>query len=238
MTKQYKNAGIYILRNRNNGKCYVGKDSYLHIQRRVKQHLSLQAPKCKRIHAALLKYSADAFDVQLIPYPGISEKALKSVEIWHIAKENSYRNGYNCTKGGDGMSSEQATRMNLKRVAAGTNPFLYVKGDKNYSRTPEGRERIQQNNLKRLAAGTHNWSPDKHPCKGLTWETHPNATEFTRAAWRDMETIVNLYEGGLYHRQIAEKYNVNRKTIGNILKKAREIGCIAKPKQLTLFDER
>ena len=122
VTKLLEDAGIYVLRCRPTEKCYIGKDSNLGI--RAKQHLTLKCPKCRAIHAAIKKYGADAFDVELIPYPGISPEALGAVEKWKIAQLDSHRNGYNLTQGGDGVDPESAREENHKRIQDGTHNFL------------------------------------------------------------------------------------------------------------------
>ena len=80
--KLLKNAGIYVIRKRDNNKRYVGKDTRLGI--RARQHLRLKSPKCPAIHSAIKKHSADAFEVELIPYPNISPEALKARVIPNI----------------------------------------------------------------------------------------------------------------------------------------------------------
>ena len=137
-----KNPGIYILTNTVTGKQYVGKDSDL--PRRAKLHLSSKDPECPCIHNAIHKYSADAFDLEIIRYPGISYKALSAVEKWKITQLNTKSpNGYNLTTGGDGLDSETARKIaresNLQRITDGTHHFL---GENNPSH-------------KRIADGTH-----------------------------------------------------------------------------------
>ena len=150
--KLLKNAGIYVLRKRDNSKCYVGKDHRL--GDRVKQHLALNAPKCKAIHNAIKKHGAEAFDVELMHYPNISMEALKAVEKWKIRRLKSHytQGGYNLTWGGDGLDPETARENALKAFADGTHPFL----DSEFQRA---------NNLKRVANGTHHFLGGEIPRK-------------------------------------------------------------------------
>ena len=148
MTK-LENAGIYVLRCRPTGKYYVGKD--VNLGKRVKQHLVLKEPNCPAIHAAIKKHGADAFDVELIPYPGISSEALKAIEKWKIRQLDSYCNGYNRTEGGDGIGSETAREINLKRVEDGTHNFL----DEDFQR--ETRERNREAQRRYVEEGTHHF---------------------------------------------------------------------------------
>ncbi len=82
MTKLLKNAGIYVLRKCDNGKCYVGKD--FRLGKRARRHLTLNTPDCPAIHNAIKRHGADAFEVELIPYPNISHEALKARVIPNI----------------------------------------------------------------------------------------------------------------------------------------------------------
>ena len=161
--KLLKNAGIYILRNRDNGKCYVGKDSNL--GRRVKEHLALKSQSCKLIHRAIKAHGADTFDVELIHYPNISPETLNQVEKWKIRQLNAHysQGGYNITWGGDGVDSETARANALKRIEEGfSHQFL---GDKNPSpkRIADGTHHFLNSNFqreinrKRVANGTHNF---------------------------------------------------------------------------------
>lgn len=136
-----KNPGIYILTSPS-GKKYVGLDSNL--PKRINEHLSGKSPQCPVIHHAIKKYGREAFDVQIIAYPGISRDALRAVEVWYIAKHDSYNNGYNETKGGEGVDSETVSRLQRERVANGTHHFL----DSEFHR---------QNALKRVEDGTHHF---------------------------------------------------------------------------------
>lgn len=111
------NPGIYIIRNKVNGRGYVGKDYRL--PKRVNQHLYGKTKGCHAIHAAVQKYGVEAFDVELIPYPGISREALCQVEKWKIKQLGTHfsNGGYNLTWGGEGPVKYQPKhpRRRVKR---------------------------------------------------------------------------------------------------------------------------
>ena len=210
MTKLLKNAGIYILTNRVNGKCYVSKDKKL--GSRAEQHLSLKSPSCPAIHNAIKKYGRNAFDVQLIPYPNISDKALCEVERWKIRQFGSHRSegGLNLTGGGDGFDSKTARETNLKRVAEGTHPFLG--GD------------IQR---KRVAEGTHNFlDPQFHRKRAYTQKIR--AKNRRREFYRRVSVILtakSVCEERLYRKRIREGFF------------DKEIPDMSKSEQLDLFEK-
>ena len=197
MTK-LKNAGIYVLCNRDNGKCYVGKDSNL--GSRAKIHLALKDKSCPTIHNAIKKLGADAFDVELIRYPNISREALCEVEKWKIVQLKSHRSkgGYNLTHGGDGLDPDIASKTSRKRVAEGTHNFIggelqkkrvvdgthpFLNGEiqrkAQRKRVAEGthhlldREQARKNALKRIADGTHHFLKVDYNRTRLENGTHP-----------------------------------------------------------------
>lgn len=92
-------SGIYIIRHKKSKKCYVGKDSNL--GKRVENHFKGYSKDCKAIHNAIQKHGKEEFEYELIPYPGISQKALSEVERWQIQKNTSHvsQNGYNLNWG-------------------------------------------------------------------------------------------------------------------------------------------
>lgn len=94
---QPKSKGIYILTNTVNNKQYVGMDS--NMPRRFKQHIKGIA-RCPLLHDALSAFGLEKWTVQFIPYPFISDTALRAVEQWYIRKLNTkHPDGYNMREG-------------------------------------------------------------------------------------------------------------------------------------------
>ncbi|RKU10799.1 hypothetical protein C6503_19125 [Candidatus Poribacteria bacterium] len=178
-----KNPGIYILTSPS-GKKYVGKDSNL--PTRVRDHLSGNTPQCRHVHRAIQKYGREAFSVEIIRYPGISEDALNAVERWKIRQLQTLSpSGYNLTEGGEGViPSEEIRRKKSaivsKQIANGTHNFVgenhpakqHVKkgthhflGDKNpvHKQLADGKHHFLDSNFqrqvqkKRIDKGTHNF---------------------------------------------------------------------------------
>ena len=95
---QPKYKGIYILTNTVNNKQYVGMDS--NIPRRFKQHIKGIGGKCPLLHDALSTFGLDKWTVQFIPYPSISNTALRAVEQWYIGRlQTKHPDGYNMREG-------------------------------------------------------------------------------------------------------------------------------------------
>ena len=188
-----KNPGIYILTNTVDGMQYVGKDHNL--PSRVRDHLSGNAPNCRYIHRGIQKYGRDAFSVEIIQYPRISEDALNAVERWWIQRLKTLSpGGFNLTEGGEGGSPSEETRQKIsesisQRVDEGTHNFL---GESNPNHDGEVSRRIQKKRIeegthhfldsefqrsvskKRLQDGTHNFLGEKNPNhKRVQDGTHP-----------------------------------------------------------------
>lgn len=93
-------AYIYLITNTINDKVYVGKTEES-IEHRFKEHIrDSRKERCKNrpLYRAINKYGDENFKVELLEEtdtPEIRE------EYW-ISYYNSYHNGYNATRGGDG----------------------------------------------------------------------------------------------------------------------------------------
>ena len=93
-------AYIYLITNTINDKVYVGKTEES-IEHRFKEHIcDSRKERCKDrpLYRAINKYGVENFKIELIEEtdtPEIRE------EYW-ITYYNSYHNGYNATRGGDG----------------------------------------------------------------------------------------------------------------------------------------
>lgn len=99
--------GIYIIRNKINGKCYIGQSIYL--KKRLYKHITLSDSKYydSPLYRALKKYGIGNFEFDILETLDTSnfQEAKKQLDIWekeYIKKYNSYApNGYNQTLGGD-----------------------------------------------------------------------------------------------------------------------------------------
>ena len=95
-------AYIYKITNTQNGKIYVGKtlDS---VEKRFKEHCKdSRRQRCEKrpLYDAMNKYGIESFKVETIEQ--CSENIINERETYWIDKLDSFHNGYNATKGGDG----------------------------------------------------------------------------------------------------------------------------------------
>ena len=93
-----KVRGIYKVTNKINGKVYIGQS--VDIGRRWRQHMT--AKDDIYFHKAIQKYGVENFEWEVIEKCKKSE--LDERESYWIEYYDSFNNGYNCTKGGDGVS--------------------------------------------------------------------------------------------------------------------------------------
>ena len=93
-----KVRGIYKVTNKINGKVYIGQS--VDIGRRWRQHMT--AEDDIYFHKAIQKYGVENFEWEVIEQ--CKKKDLDAREAYWIEYYDSFNKGYNCTKGGDGVS--------------------------------------------------------------------------------------------------------------------------------------
>lgn len=95
---------IYKITNTSNQKIYIGK-TLSSIEKRWKEHCNdYNKQRCEKrpLYDAMQKYGLSIFTIEII-----EECSLENInerEIYWIEKLNSYKDGYNATMGGDGIS--------------------------------------------------------------------------------------------------------------------------------------
>ena len=93
---------IYCITNLINGKQYIGKTTYS-VTKRFQEHCrdcSKERFEKRPLYNAMCKYGVDNFYVEELLQ--CDDVELDTYEIAYINKLNTYSNGYNATKGGDG----------------------------------------------------------------------------------------------------------------------------------------
>ena len=108
-----EHAHIYIITNRVNGKQYVGRTIGRDPMARVNQHLDCDGGS-EYLMNSVKYHGRSSFDVELIPYPGVSNDALNSIEVWKITQLGTlHPNGYNLTQGGEGGVPSEIVRQKM-----------------------------------------------------------------------------------------------------------------------------
>ena len=97
--------GIYKITNNLNGKCYIGQS--INIETRWKQHIS-ESKNLRRhykIHIALNEFGIENFTFEVLEECPLDINILNEKERYWIKYYNSFEEGYNSTKGGQGEDS-------------------------------------------------------------------------------------------------------------------------------------
>ena len=99
--------GIYYIKNKINGKGYVGKS--LKLRQRLYEHYYQNTDKDKVLYKAFKKYGLNNFEFTILQYIEEETKDIKylnavlsDLEIYYIDKYNTFKYGYNLTLGGEG----------------------------------------------------------------------------------------------------------------------------------------
>ncbi len=94
--------GIYKIINNINNKCYIGQS--IDIYTRWKQHIyEVKHPRIhNKIYNAIRKYGLDNFSFEVVEECKLNHIELDNLERKWIEYYNSYDNGYNSTRGGQG----------------------------------------------------------------------------------------------------------------------------------------
>lgn len=208
---------IYCIRNTINGKVYIGYTS--NPEKRWEKHqynASYVKSKFCELHPlyrSIRKNGIDKFTFEVI-YQDPNEKRTKKVmEPFFIRKFNSRvgYNGYNRTKGGDcgpGVTSEQASVYNKRRVDDGTHYFFSEEAKKISSET------VKKTNTRTLADGTHPFVNPEYKKKNseIQQEKVRNGTHYLQSTERiEKMKALNEYKR---NRQILKDIRFLYKKLG------------------------
>lgn len=117
---------IYKITNNINGKCYIGKTERT-INVRWSEHIRLSRLKLDLpLYRAFLKYGVENFSIEEVEQ--CNNTVIDEREIYWIDYFNSYKNGYNCTAGGEGgiKTHEEYIDIIIERYLNGERLNLYL----------------------------------------------------------------------------------------------------------------
>lgn len=103
---------IYCIKNRINGKTYIGQSK--EYKKRWKAHI--HTPSNAHLARAFKKYGIENFDFELLLCTFGLENA-NYFEKMLIAEYNTFYDGYNLTKGGDGASGVSVPEERRKKIS-------------------------------------------------------------------------------------------------------------------------
>lgn len=153
---------IYLIKNKLNGKSYIGKTTK-NLKQRIKQHIILANSKSRKrypIHKAIKKYGIESFDIEIL-LECSNEKELSENEVMFIKEYNTVKEGYNCTyisSGGNIIKDlpkkrrEEIYKKNAEsrkgRITSEETKRKISRANKGKIRTKEARENISHSKRK------------------------------------------------------------------------------------------
>jgi group I intron endonuclease len=173
--KKFYPYSIYVIRNKINGKVYVGKTTRKWPKERNSEHIRLAKKGVKtKLYDAMRSYGIENFEFEVIAQCIQDEKILAETEMLLIKQYDSFGpNGYNMTPGGEGNKGYKWTEEQLERVRG--------KNSKNYGKpvNPKGSKRSDETRRRHSESVTgelhHMWGiPKSEKTKELIAHAHAN----------------------------------------------------------------
>ena len=227
LTKQFYKCTVkiyfYVITNMTNGKKYIGQS--IHPKRRFREH------KCRartgsvksKLYNSMRKNGLDKFKFDILDiviyghyYADLKERELVSIN-------NSFKNGYNQTIGGDGTNSGKSHHMYQKAPWNKGKKCPQLSGSNNANFE---RPRSEEQKLKQSIA----MSGENHPNygKSLNEKTKINISKSKEKTWKIFfdngtdQIVTNLKEwcgvNGYNNSHICSIYKGNRLKHKNIIK--------------------
>lgn len=106
---------IYLCRNTVNTKVYVGFS--VNVASRIQVHLSIYKKEDTKFYRAMRKHGKDKFFWEVIYQSKDREHCLNIMEPYFIEEYDSYKNGYNSTRGGDGAFGVRISDEGRRKIS-------------------------------------------------------------------------------------------------------------------------
>lgn len=194
----HNTCSIYIIKNTFNSKIYVGQ-TWEPIEERFRKHKTGRN-SCRKLVNAFAKYGKDNFNIELIITSDNQEDA-DYWEIFFIEKYDSIKNGYNIKGGGSKGKHSQETKDKI-----GRSNHIALQGNIISSQTKE--------KLSIALKGKNKPTRTLDHISNIK-NSRRSQSKFTIEI---IQAIRQDYSTGLFtHKQLADKYNSNRRTITDIV---------------------
>lgn len=187
MEKQ--NIGIYRFLNITNGKSYIGRSNDL--KHRYYEHINLLRKgiePCTKLNRAWQKYGEDSFVYEVLCY--CEEDMLNTLEKQYIQKYDSFKNRYNCTKGGDGILGYRHTAEAKEKIGRAARGKAYTDEEKKKMSERQKGRRLTEEHKKALSEA---WNEERRAFMTATrsGKNNPNYGKTGRLASRRTAVISN-----------------------------------------------
>lgn len=218
-----KTGRIYCIFHWETEKCYIGKESGKLWNRR-NSHLSGKGSKALR--EDIKKYGVKAFMCILL-MDGIPAESLDTWEIFFIDWYDTFRNGYNRTKGGDGIDSETdrqiqtrpevQTKRRASILVAVNKPGVKEK-QKAALRQAWSRTEVRSNHI--TACNRPGWRRQHRAICTEANRQEDKRSKYRKANFQMVRLAFALRELGRSYAKIAEDLGISWATVRHIL-----LGC-------------
>jgi len=185
-------AIIYKITNIITNKIYVGKTTKT-VTERFNGHVSSSKGGSNTyLHKSIRKYGKDNFTIDIITE--CDNEKVDELEKYWINELDSFCNGYNLTKGGEGGDTSNSPNfkisMSNRPSVAGENNPMYGKDSamKGKSHTEETKEKMRQ---KRISAW-RDQNSNHHKCPNINGENNPMYGKFPANSIK-VEVLGNFY---------------------------------------------
>lgn len=188
---------IYKATNRVNGKVYIGYTTR-DFETRVNEHKK-EAQNGNQYHfyRAIRSYGWDSFEWKIIDEAETKEELLEKEKYW-ISFYDSYHNGYNMTKGGEGSIGRTLSEEQKKKISESNKGRKFSEEHrKKLSKTLKGK-RKSEDHIKKMSESK----------KGKRYSS--KLTE------KDVIKIKKMIIEGFLLKDIANIFNIDDKTVGLI----------------------
>lgn len=204
---------VYKITNIETNKVYIGWSNKT-LEKRWAEHVSasVRCTKNRKFYNAIKKYGIDAWTKEVICETETKQEA-KSTEIFYIALFDSYINGYNSTKGGDGnngiiMSAESNLARSLALKGKSKSPETVAKF-RSRKQTTEAKNAISQSHLG-MSKPWVKWSKEQIEKRALTRRS---------LSLEQYDNIHSLRKQGLTIKQISGDTGISTDLVKKWLKK-------------------
>lgn len=224
---------VYLIRNKVNGKCYVGQTTQ-DVNVRLRNHrnkANMTKPSRLPIHQAIKKHGWAAFDKFVLEVCD-SIEAMDVAEQYWIAKYDCLApNGYNLESGGGKAVREihPETRQRMSEAHAGhtrhTDESRKAIGDarRGHIKSDEDRRRRSERMKERWASGSQpprrqNYSPSAESKAKYAATVAGENSHCAKLTWEKVREIRRLASEGMTNLAIAELFNINNGTVGRVVR--------------------
>lgn len=221
---------VYLIRNKVNGKCYVGQTTQ-DVNVRLRNHrnkANMSKPSRLPIHQAIKKYGWEAFDKFVLEVCDTVEALDHAERIWIAEYDCLVPNGYNLESGGGKAIREihPDSRQRMSEAHMGhtrhTDESRKAIGDARRGHVKSEEERRLRSELMKAKgqrppsrAGSVN--SDEQKAKYAKTMSGENCHQ-AKLTWEKVREIRRLASEGMTNLAIASMFNINNGTVGRIVR--------------------